>query len=498
MLSKIMKHCLLLVQIVLLCLCSPHTKGESSLQQQQQCALVERSGIAYHVTPNNAMNAMLGSTDEVESFFDLAFERTHLHLSHSKRVNRYAWMQYYRRFLPAMDIDLILSYNISAINSTSPLLPQHDVDILRVAERAPGIHAWLPVSVPTQLDSLRSAVRDGGVLQLHHMSSRSRQVTYFSDALRAFWAVPVSANLAFYPPRTVAEPSPAPALLASDVFMIVIEGNAVITLFENYFAYPCEHHIESVHVHRAATKNLKGRNVINVDEGDVLYIPRGTAFDVRTIDSFAIVLCFEIHTEQRLVFHGLLRAVNIAQRMSDILNVEISPNKIEKGIEGSSLLWSDILTTSVKIAAEFTLSMRRHLPVTGNILNIMNKIGVNGESILQDSIGRFVRAARYALFEPMLEVLSGDDDNEGAMAPMEIISWARNLQNNKNDFSRAKTTFEMCLQDLKYDSAMLSDVITSMSLDWYDLDVLERKSELRSREHSLTRHGQGLANDTYC
>lgn len=444
--------------------------------------------------PVQAMQALLDSPAAVQSFFSSHFEKSFMHVAHSTRTNRPHWMQHYRRFLQSDDLDLILSYNASSSHPTDPLRLNDDLDVLHVAD-VDGVYAWRPMAVTGSIDSLRAAVRDGAVLHLYDMSSRSRLVTLFEDALRSFWAVPVSTMFSFNPPETILQAKPAPTIHASDLFLVVLRGSAQVSLYDDYFPSPCSHHIENPSIQSMVYEKCRQPPTnIDVDEGDVLYIPRGVAVDIRTTHSPALILQFEVHTHQRLVFHGLLKAIEMTRRSADLLDQAVyMDDELDNDIVGENAqpTWAQIVSTAVLMAAEFTPAMRRFLPITGDVIPLMEDAGLDvGDKVIQNTIKRFSRAAEDALFDPVLEILASDDHNVEGIAQANVISWAKNISLSEVDTKiRARDTFHACVEGIAQSTSAPHDAVTSMSVDWNEHENEEGPHRMRKREISLQRHG---------
>lgn len=437
----------------------------------------------------------------MEQFFEDHFEKTPMYISNSERnrPNRLRWMEYYRRFLPSGDLDKILSHNISFLNSSLPLQLHHDIDVLRVAKYndKPKQFIWRPISIAVQLDALRAAVRDRSLLQLYEMSYRSRFVASFIDSLRTFWMVPTSALLSFHPPGTIHHPLPAPSISASELFVICIEGTASAFTKDEFFEFPLPYHVNSESIHSASMRNDNGNTQKNwtMHEGDVLYIPRGSSYDIRTpASSLAIFLYVHVHTEDRLIFHAIEQSIHMTRTRFD-------NNFINTKLDSSShhnTTWADLLMTSVRMAAEFNPAMRRFLPLDGKVRDVMDETGLGvGETLLQDALGRFSRAASNALFDPLLDVLmsSEDDSSSSSIASQEIVSWARSLKasaNKKHDsLYIAKMQYQASVEEVfKRSAAEPTDISESMILDWSDVEQSKWKELIDKREQFLALHGQ--------
>lgn len=531
------RHFLLLFQVVIfiqfvfICVCD---ETATCSKEEEKCSAKTETKATPTAKPTpNAMKAMFETDEAIENFFQHRFERSIMHLSHSDREDRPAWMQFYRRFIPSDGIDAVMKSNTSVTDISLPLQLHDDVNVMRVGVRtkmtiSPStssqtgketkptekeLFAWMPVSLPVNVDALQASVSDGSVLNLYGMSFRLHDVATFVDSLRAFWAVPVSATFSFHPPGTASMPSPAPGISASDLFIISLDGVASVQTIDGFFPYPQSHHVDSVSVRKSAMESLlypsssegsskqssKSNRTWTLDEGDVLYIPRGTAYDIRTKASLAVFLYVHVHTEHRLIYHGLEQAIDIARRTSEILDYPLpsstSENKNAESKQQPTL--ADFVVTAVRMAAEFTPAMRRFLPITGEAMSVMDEVGVEvGESLVRDALGRFSRAATSALFDPIMDLLSSDDASDNgavsAFASPEIISWAKRVHTNRDELlEKAKETFTASIKDISEMTVSPSDVVMSISLDWHDVEKTKWIKELDMRNKCLKIHGQG-------
>lgn len=505
-------HIVVLFCLVYSCHCVSEIKtcSTSSSPQDSKCKSVsdtendetmrESPQVATATDPG-AMETLFYSTTQMEQFFEDHFEKTPMYISNSERnrPNRLRWMEYYRRFLPSGDLDKILSHNISFLNSSLPLQLHHDIDVLRVAKYndKPKQFIWRPISIAVQLDVLRAAVRDGSLLQLYEMSYRSRFVAAFIDSLRNFWMVPTSALLSFHPPGTIHHPLPAPSISASELFIICIEGTASAFTRDDFFEFPLPYHVNSESIHSASTRNDNDNTQKNwtMHEGDVLYIPRGSSYDIRTpASSLAIFLYVHIHTEHRLIFHAIEQSIHMTRTRFDnnFINMKLDSTSHHNAT------WADLLMSSVRIAAEFNPAMRRFLPLGGEVRDVMDETGLGvGETLLQDALGRFSRAASTALFDPLLDVLmsSEDDGSSFPITSQEIVLWARSLKasSNQNDKSlhTAKIQYQASVEEVFKTSAAEPTVISeSMIVDWSDVGQSKWKEFIDKREQFLALHGQ--------
>lgn len=442
----------------------------------------------------DAMVSLLGSDEAIEALFDSHFEYSYMHISHSSRSDRLSWMHYYRRFLPDGDLDLVLSFNISATSSSlqKPLQIHRDINVLRVVNVG-GFHAWMPIAKNPYLPGIRAAVRDGAVLNLYHMSSRSRLISVFEDALRSFWSVPVSTTFVFHPTLTATQKSPAPEIFDSEIFLVTLHGVAKAHLYTDVFPFPSRHHIDSRTIRQVAHNNLTLSRTINLHEGDVLYLPRGTGIDVRTSDSMALFIRFEIQTSKRQLMDGILKAVDIATRSGDLLNSPVTAMDVQ---ELNAPKWSNVILTAVKMAAEFTPAMRRFLPVQGETSNIVERTGqMVGIQLIQDSLMRFTHAGESALFDPVIEILVSNEESVREVASVAVVEWAKEIgKQGREQQYRAKDIFQRCIRAVSH-STSATVVFREMSMDWQNVEKCkERQKQLRLRELNLERHNQTESN----
>lgn len=439
----------------------------------------------------DAMLSLLGSHEIIEALFDSNFERSYMHVSHSGRSDRVSWMHHYRRFLPDGDLDLILSFNVSATSTTSqkPLILYHDIDILRVVE-VDGLFRWVPISVKPQLAAFRAAVRDGAVLNMYHMSSRSRLISVFEDALRSFWSVPLSTTFMFHPTLTATQASPAPEIYANDIFLVTLHGVAKAHLYTDCFPFPSQHHVESSHILQTAHDDLAMPQVIDLYEGDVLYLPRGTGIDIRTTNSMALFIRFEIHTSQRQIVDGILKAVNITARSSKFLGSRATT--ADDNRRRSAPKWSQIISTAARMAGEFTPTMRRFLPIQKEVENSIGQTGqMVGIRLIEESLMRFSRAAESKLFDPVMEILASDDDSVYEIASNSVIKWAKRIQElGGEQQNRARRMFRECVEEISL-STSATNVLYEMSDDWQNNEQSSKRQEqLKIREKNMERHNQ--------
>lgn len=448
----------------------------------------------------DAMETLLGSRDDILTFFESHFEHAHMFIPHSTRPNRKVWIHHYRRFLPNGDLDLLLIHNVSITSEGNiiPLQLQKDVDVQRVA-LIDGINIWKPISISPHLHRIRSAVRDGAILRVYHMSSRSRRVSIFEDGLRTFWTVSVSTSFLFHPPQTVTHPFPAPIIDANDIFLVSLHGDSSIHLYHDYFPSPSLHHVDSIAIHQAAQEHLPSPKIIHMDEGDVLYIPRGMAVDIRTTESMALFISFEIHTHERQVVDGISYAVNITSRTSNLL--QHTATDASSDMTSPSPTWHDVILTAIRMAAEFTPEMRRFLPTNGILKDIMLETGSISTQLIVDAIGRFSRAAGSALFDPVVEILVDEKEGIEGIASDEVVQWAKDiLKQGKQLRYRMKNVFHACIEEVAHSTGVSEDVMLGLSAEWNEIEKSPQRREfLKRREIFLAKHNQSyFAEDEFC
>lgn len=89
-----------------------------------------------------------------------------------------------------------------------------------------------------------------------------------------------------------------------------------------------------------------------------------------------------------------------------------------------SVAWADLLKTAVRMSGDLTSAVRQFQRTTGSTLHSMQSVGVvSGEEFVRDSLVRFAVAARTALLDRVIQLLSDDEASASFIAPSSLILW---------------------------------------------------------------------------
>lgn len=414
-----------------------------------------------HSPQPSAMRLLLNDLPTYKTFFSTHFQRTHLHISHSNRLNRPRWMRMYRTLLGNKRIETLLSHNVSA-KHPGTLRLHHDITLQKPSEIYPNICTMkhlshIPRTASTSkyihLSDLHSLFKNSFTISLLHMSYRTRNIATFTSSLRTFWRVPTTATLNFAPQTPPTITHPCPVILPSHTFLVLLDGTHNVTIYPHLFPHPFPQHVHAESVLRAAHNRLPQPIRITLHEGDVLYLPAGHGIDVRTITPISLYITFDVHTHFSTVLHAVRALLPRGQ-----------PTK--KGL----------LRLAADVAAEFTPQLREFLPAHGGASRAM---GVHVAHGVREHAVRFLAAAEKALFDAVLGVVSG---GEG-----EVAKWARAL--GKRERRRAEGRFVEDVMEVDVGIHAVRRVVMDMKVGkeggW---------KEFCTRELALKRHGFGLRN----
>lgn len=460
---------------------------------------------------HTSLSDLLGGLDSLDDFFATTFERTHLHIRETKREDRTAWQQLYRRFIPLNDVDALLLRNLSVSLPHSPLRLHHDLELVRPAQDEHRMwtrqhidtlfpHAKGDSRFAIDLPGVHRAFRDGFELILKHVHHRSEKLANLVDGLAHFWLVDVTASLHLAPPRPSKKPAyHVPQVFAEDVFLVQLDGEQQVHVFEHLFPYPAPRHIDHPDVQAAVRDALKSHGTpvtIVLEPGDMLYVPRGTAIDTVPMNPLSLHVSINIATHTSTVDRGI-RAVFDAVRdpfPDNPLYAQVETNPSKPGYDA---VWIDLLHAAVNVAAEFTPQLRRFLPLGPAVSEAIEDAGSSSVTDLVDEqVRRFTAAASDALFGPLIEVLTENDESEESLrlvASTSVILWARNLvkesentEEGSNAMRRAERMFKLCVQTVAESSQAPFDGLASLQLEVLERERVERPKRLE-RAHSILR-----------
>ncbi|CAN8064324.1 unnamed protein product [Agarophyton chilense] len=424
------------------------------------------------------MQMLLNDEDTFETFFSHNFERYALHVDDSYRSNRVAWMHMHRRFILNHDIDNLLNTS-SQVSSLS--IPT-DLELTRYNSSTFVLETFPPGNAP-HLTTLQNAFRDGFELVLHRMQMRSAAIARFADSMSAFWHVSVEASLHFCPPspptKHVRDPRAA-TLRSGDLFIVVLDGEMVASVHEAAHEFPLSSETGlNSHSILASLQNPSPRT-ISLDEGDVLYVPRGSAFHIEGRNSPALYLAFHVRTDEvsaTMVLRSMLAA---AQKRSEGPLDRFAAPQLE---------WSEIVDRSMSVAHDLIPPMRRFFPLSGAIIDAFEDAGKPvGQEVAVSVLQKFVVSAVNAFFDPFIEVIKDGD----VAVDESLLKWAKSIsrQNQQSaSYRQAREMFKLCLDWFGRQTDAPSDGISQLTLDWFTAFENRRESELEERHKAFRALG---------
>lgn len=414
-----------------------------ALHASRTCASSTPPSAAPREPSLDAMRALLPDEETFESFFDSHFARLHLHIAHSNRGERADWLRLYRTFAIHHDVTSLLSTNVSHTGKGA-LQMIHDVDLVRVKHvdnSQYSLRQFVQTLFPDRntyantvdISRVRTLVSEGFEFRMHHMHTHTCPFATFVRSLTSFWALPVSASLHYTPQSTgMQSRNPAPELLADDTFVVCLDGSMSVTMLPEFYAHADPHHRANQELLNSLLEKKWGHKRLRMDEGDVLYVPRGYGFDARTDDSHALVLHIKIPTHGMTARHGLLAAIEAGRKGRGTAPVdELLPGE-------KNLTYGHFLTRAIEIAAEFTHDMRRYIPVEGQVVEYLDEVGVTATGVVSDVMERFITAGS-ALWEPVTQVLAEGEEET-------LHEWASGLTEGGESWKRGREGFKRCVE----------------------------------------------------
>lgn len=420
------------------------------------------------------MPLLLNDQQTYHLFFSLHFERSSLHIQDSHRSNRLAWTRIHRRFIPNHDIDAIL--NVTA-RQPSFNIPHH-VQLMRY-NLAQSTWQHFPPQQAPQLPALQSAFRDGFELVLHHMHLSSPSIARFTDALHQFWHVPIQVSLHFCPPaantKQLADPLAA-SLRPGDTFLVVLDGEAQAVLYDQVHQFPLSDELR--HESHSILSKIVHQPQLNfaLYEGDVLYVPRGSASNVLATKAPVLYLAFHIRTDQQpvtLALHSILSAAR---------KTEHSPLN---ELADSTLKWSDIVSKAIVVAHDVVPPLRRFLPISGDVAEALQDAGKSTAlQVTVDVLSNFAVAAVDALFHPFVDAVASREVDFGD----ELYQWAFSLRNGSHKssrFKRANQMFAFCVNWLARQKNAPKQGVFDLMVERVSNLTVEREKNYEARDEEF-------------
>lgn len=436
-----------------------------------------------------AMSLLLHDEDTYETFFSYNFEHHSMHVDDSYRSDRSKWMKIHRRFIPNHDIDKLL-------NASSQLLPftiPSDVELTRYNSEK-FAREYLASGKAPALPALKSYFKNGFELVLNRMHLRSSGVARFVDALSSFWHVRVESSLHFCPPSQLMKPLSDPlaaTLQAGETFVVVLDGELAAYVHEDVQSFPLADEIAAdAHSILSRVSNPSPRTFA-LDEGDMLYVPRGSAFNIIARSTPALYIRFHVRTDQLPASSVLQSISHAAQKRSEGPLDQFAAPKLP---------WTDVVSCAIRLAHELIPPLRRFLPLSGGVNEALEDAGKpTGQEVAIDVLQKFVIAAVDALFDPFIEAVAQKEIEVDDA----LFSWASDLFTRKDSsvmYGQAKEMFKLCVDWLGRQSDAPNDGVSQLVLDWFSELEQQRKLEYKERINafSIQRIQEDAEDDLLC
>lgn len=505
--------------------------------------LLLRAQSSNDAIPTN-FGLLLGDEGRMTAFFEDHFGRTHFLLEDSLRNDRVEWMRAHRQFVRHEDVDSILAKNASAEFADHPLQLGRDIDMLRIAQEPLG--NWGRVKIASFYPSCfnsDSAVDDGGscknetsnseghckecqthpILTVDHtkvhdaftdgfelvvrkMEFRSQLVHEVVESLSSCWMIPVSASLHFMPNKLNRIQVTAPTFRADDVFLVQLDGEQIVHIYPDAVESPSAAHVTNDEMRTEIANSLQGAHhrTLVLKEGDVLYIPRGYAFDSRTDRQISLHITFALETHSSTMADGIRSVIETFERKpTGIENPLLLP--LTGSIANSRPVptYGDFLRMAVTVGEQVTPDLRKFLHKSTFLTRAFDEADVrSAESELERALGRFVEAAYQSLFKPLLEELEngstfwvGRKWGESAETKeVRMGQWAKEvLEGGKRSYEMEESMFRRCLEFIQEGGeAALVKARVEMLNEHAKAHSKARQARLESALASLRRHGQVL------
>ncbi|PXF45406.1 hypothetical protein BWQ96_04821 [Gracilariopsis chorda] len=428
------------------------------------------------------MNLLLHDEDTYETFFSYNFEHHSMHVDDSYRSDRSKWMKIHRRFIPNHDIDKLL-------NTSSQMLPfsiSADVQLTRF-NSGKFVREYLAPGKAPALPTLQSYFKEGFELILNRMHLRSSGVARFADSLSSFWHVRVESSLHFCPPSSSMKHSSDPlaaTLRAGETFVVVLDDELAAYVHEDVQSFPLLDDLATdAHSILSRVRNPSPRTFA-LDEGDMLYVPRGSAFNIVARNTPALYISFHVRTDELPASSVLQSISRAAQKRSEgPLDQFATPQ----------LPWTDVVSCTIRLAHELISPLRRFLPLSGGISEALEDAGKpTGQEVAVDVLQKFVVAAVDALFDPFIEAVAQKEiDVDDA-----LFSWANDLFIRKESsvtYGQAKEMFKLCMDWLGRQSDAPNDGVSQLILTWFS--ELEERRRIEYKERISAFSIQGIQED---
>jgi hypothetical protein len=480
------------------------------------------------------MYQLLAGPDNLAPFFETSFSQSpHLVLD-SSRPDRASWTRKHRTFLRHENVDALLAANASSLGG--PLRLGHDVLLLRIAREHAGfwgrsrIASFYPgaddadraaayqadasapnggagviaphgaAGGPDVVDhqKVHDAFADGFELVVRSMQVRSPAVHELTDALATFWMVPVTADLHFMPNELRKLRNAAPVFSAEDLFIVQLDGEQTVYVYADAVEAPTARHAADDDVRARVAGDLDGVEpaaTFKLVEGDVLYIPRGYAFDARTAKKISLHLTVHVETHKCTAADAVVALIDTIARSDDTVDNPLRAALASGTVaaESSSTLpptYADLLREAVRVSSELAPELRSYFHASEPVAEAVDEAdGATPEAALIRHADMFTTAADEALFDPLMQYLSDDAVDGGG----QLGEWARSLRKGQDadvGFDKASRMFQRCLLHLrKHGKSAVTDARERMISEHVSKQGNVRPGIISKTEAALVRHG---------
>lgn len=401
----------------------------------------------------------------------------------------------YRRFLPHNDIDRLLAYNTSA-QSHAPLTLHTDLDLVRPNYPEDDvIHILLPNATnPYVIDmpSLHSAFRDGFALRVYHMEKRTRVLADLVEGLRNYWMVDVNAHI-----EMDAKGRSNKAQIrcyANDLYLIQLESSQTVVIYQDLFSFPAQRHLNDhtiIQTTREEALRAK-KSTIHLEEGDLLYIPRGWGFRLQPKDVVSLHVMLNVATWQSSMADAIISTIRAVRDPHQENPLDISL-QTRGGIEYDAD-WADVLESAIAVAAELIPSLRRFVPVGVGVEEDMEE--VDHEDVIAnvaEEVRKFAEAAGTEMLKPIIEILVEEEEQDklAQIASHVVVDWMKKVVED-GDIPKMEQMFRVCLRAMASKHLYAQWGVQQLRLTRYEKEKKERSDRLKWREWVLERHGSRL------
>mmetsp|Transcript_4473 Transcript_4473/g.8892 ORF Transcript_4473/g.8892 Transcript_4473/m.8892 type:complete len:483 (-) Transcript_4473:2708-4156(-) len=388
------------------------------------------------LTAEEAVERLFGRVVDVEEWVGDFLGRRPVFASGDSdrsKESRVQWIRDYRSFFRGENLDRFLKLNQTAFTDTlgsswSFLRYDADVVMYRLTKEKDG---WFPrrlqsfwpqvldnSSVPLEL--IHRRFKEGFSLEVQRLQYSSQMLAEYCRAIESLLGVSVEASLSVHPGG--GQGVVRLDFHSWDSIWIQLDGSQTVSLYRSLLTRPYPHQEFAP----TAVQLGSVSKTFLLREGDVLYIPRGHAFDVQVEEGLSLSVNMRIHTSsltyRDAILIGLDQVVRWAVDKDDFVILRPVHSKF-------SFSWKDVLSTFVRVIADVTEDLRETFPFKPELLTILSgddETPFDVESELLRRLDSMVQAASgepSAAFEPLLDVLANDETAD-TYGSRELQKWA--------------------------------------------------------------------------